>query len=99
MARTIFYLKAFIMTISALEFQCQVHPDGSLEPVNHFTGNIITVTTNTDVNGQKTGSVAVMNSVIAYLSYDFSGNRVVGYTPTYDNPTVMKTMERLFPLL
>lgn len=78
------------------DIQCVQLPDGSLTPTapGQMGNSVISVMPNSD----QTAAVMLGNSVIAYLSYDFTGQRFVGYTPTSDNPLIMKSLERLFPL-
>lgn len=78
------------------DIQCSLQPDGTLAPSasGQLGNNVVSVIPSVDGGA----FVQVGNAVIAYLNFDFTGTRVVGYTPTTNDPAVLKSLERLFPL-
>lgn len=82
------------------DIQCILLQDGTLSPApaGHQGNNVVSVVPPAGGPGAPGGYVTLGNNVIAYLSYDFTGNRIVGYTPTTDSPNILQSLERLFPL-
>lgn len=82
------------------EIQCCLQADGSLAPApaGQMGDSVATVTQTQDPVMGVQGNVMLGGMCVAFLSYDFTGQRVVGYTPTTSSPVILESLNRLFPL-
>lgn len=82
------------------EIQCLVQADGSLSPApaGQLGDSVVSVVQTQDPSMGIQGSVMIGGMCVAFLSYDFTGQRAVGYTPTTSSPMILSSLDRLFPL-
>lgn len=79
---------------------CITQPDGTLIPAaaGQYGDSTISIFTNMDPSLGRQGTVCCGNDLWAWLSYDMTQSNVIGYTPVNDNPTILVSLARLYPL-